>query len=75
MSLKDLLTPVMRILGRAAMDTAKKSTKNLAGPEPKRKAGAKAKGETQAKAAVQARDGRAAAKKARQAARVTRRRG
>ncbi len=64
MHLKDLLAPVLRLLGRAAMDTARKGAKDLAGPEPKHRAG-----QSRTKA------GRAAIKKARQAARITRRRG
>ncbi len=63
MSLKDLLTPVLRLLGRAAMDTARKSARDLADTK------SKPSGRAEAKA------GRAAVKKARQAARVTRRKG
>lgn len=62
MRLKDLLTPVLRLLGRAAKDTARKAARDLTEPQPRRSA-------SQTKAA------RASVKKARQAARVTRRRG
>lgn len=64
MRLKDLLTPLVRLLGRAAKDTAQKTVRDLASPAPKRRAAG-----SDAKAA------RDAVKKARQAARVTRRRG
>jgi len=61
MSLKTLFAPVLRLLGRAAMDTARKTARDLSEPEKKRPAKEKA--------------ARASVKKARQAARVTRRRG
>lgn len=61
MSLKTLFAPVLRLLGRAAMDTARKTARDLSEAEKKRPAKEKA--------------ARASVKKARQAARVTRRRG
>lgn len=63
MRLKDLLAPVMRLLGRGTMDATRKTARNSTDPRPKRSGG------TEDKAA------RASVKKARQAARVTRRRG
>lgn len=67
MNLKGILTPILKILGRAAVDTATRHAGRMLGGTADRHAPGTAK--------AQSRQARALVKKARQAARLTRRRG